>query len=552
MPIVDPARIAAASVACVSLINSPCAASQNLAWIEPIATPQADVAVALVSDEIGGAYICGETRGALVGGMLGGAPNLWITRHNRHGQRLWARQIGGTHRTTMVAAVPDTLGGLIVAGATAASLANSNSGGLDAFVRRYLPSGDPLGTWQFGTAQDERVTALGSDGSTGLYVAGTTTVAGTSTQLDVWIFKLELFVTGVTWQRSLGVAEFTEIIGILPDDDDGLFIVGVPSAAGTPLLVRRFDEAGNRIWTLPLPSGVTVRDTESDGAGGLYLVGEVALAPGSAGGEADAWIARYDGIGAELWSATFGSTANDSINAIAVDGGDVVLLAGKTDGRIDNQSIPATSEDAWVARFDASGDEVWIRQLGSGNSDDAVAVAPDGSEGAYVAGGTLGDLGGPPVGLADAWIARFDPGLVFHRFCTAAVINSTGSPGRMHATGNNQVGQNDLTLVARQLPLGAFGIFLASQTQGFAPWAGGSQGHLCLAGSIGRFALPGQILSAGTTGSFSLVVDLTAIPSSSAFVAVVGGERWHFQTWHRDANPMVTSNFTEAVSITFH
>ena len=37
----------------------------------------------------------------------------------------------------------------------------------------------------------------------------------------------------------------------------------------------------------------------------------------------------------------------------------------------------------------------------------------------------------------------------------------------------------------------------------------------------------------------------------SGTVAAMPGETWHFQAWHRDRNPLPTTNYTDAVSITF-
>ncbi|HVS10459.1 MAG TPA: hypothetical protein VMS76_11340, partial [Planctomycetota bacterium] len=52
--------------------------------------------------------------------------------------------------------------------------------------------------------------------------------------------------------------------------------------------------------------------------------------------------------------------------------------------------------------------ELWVRQFGTTVDDDAYAAAPDGSGGVYVGGATLGALGGPKVGSHDAWLARYD------------------------------------------------------------------------------------------------------------------------------------------------
>ncbi|MCP3913994.1 MAG: hypothetical protein GY711_00380, partial [bacterium] len=46
------------------------------------------------------------------------------------------------------------------------------------------------------------------------------------------------------------------------------------------------------------------------------------------------------------------------------------------------------------------------------------------------------------------------------------------------------------------------------------------------------------------------VVDPGALPTAPAS-AILPGETWNFQAWHRDHTPGLTSNFTEAMSVTF-
>ena len=84
---------------------------------------------------------------------------------------------------------------------------------------------------------------------------------------------------------------------------------------------------------------------------------------------------------------------------------------------------------------------------------------------------------------------------------------------------------------------------------GFFPMPGGSQGNLCLASPQAR--LLASLQSSGAGGTFLHQVDLTSIPLSPP-VAVQAGETWNFQAWYRDVNPGPTSNFTQAVSVTFH
>jgi hypothetical protein len=131
--------------------------------------------------------------------------------------------------------------------------------------------------------------------------------------------------------------------------------------------------------------------------------------------------------------------------------------------------------------------------------------------------------------------------------CVAAP-NSTGLPARVSAHGDDRAAANALVLRASQLPQHAAGYFLTSRTTGFMANPGGSQGNLCLGGPIGRYA--GNVLNSGAAGGFELQVDLASVPLPTGGVAAQAGETWHFQAWHRDANPTVTSNFTDATAVT--
>ena len=73
-----------------------------------------------------------------------------------------------------------------------------------------------------------------------------------------------------------------------------------------------------------------------------------------------------------------------------------------------------------------------------------------------------------------------------------------------------------------------------------------SNGLLCLGGAIGRYNQPGLVQPGP---SFSITLDLTSVPTPTAFVAVLPGETWNFTAWYRDAGG--TNNFTDAVAVTF-
>lgn len=75
---------------------------------------------------------------------------------------------------------------------------------------------------------------------------------------------------------------------------------------------------------------------------------------------------------------------------------------------------------------------------------------------------------------------------------------------------------------------------------------------LCIGGggSAPGFIARSQIRNSGDSGTFSLAVDLTSMPTPTGGVAATPGERWYFQAWYRDANPAPTSAFSDAVELT--
>lgn len=130
-------------------------------------------------------------------------------------------------------------------------------------------------------------------------------------------------------------------------------------------------------------------------------------------------------------------------------------------------------------------------------------------------------------------------------YCTPANLNSSGTSGVCSAFGQYHAEANDLELSASGLPKNELGYFLCSQTLGFTANPGGSQGNLCIGGKIGRFV--SQVQDSGSTGSFSIPVDLDGLPVWRN-QAAQPGETWYFQAWFKDGS---FSNFTDGLEVTF-
>jgi len=164
-----------------------------------------------------------------------------------------------------------------------------------------------------------------------------------------------------------------------------------------------------------------------DTTGGLYLSGTTDgnLGGASAGGY-DVWIGRYDNTGNQIWIRQLGTSGDEQSRGAAPDGSGGLFLCGFTDGDIGG--LNAGLYDGWIAYYDVAGIQVWIRQFGTSSEDLALGTASDGSGGTFVIGSTSGSLGGVNAGASDAWLARYDNAGI------QTWITQLGTPSNDYAT----------------------------------------------------------------------------------------------------------------------
>jgi hypothetical protein len=145
---------------------------------------------------------------------------------------------------------------------------------------------------------------------------------------------------------------------------------------------------------------------------------------------------------------------------------------------------------------------------------------------------------------------RLDPG-VGSVIC-AGVANSTGEGARLVALGSEVLASNDLSLRAMDLPAGAACVFMFSRMPGLVLQPGGSQGQLCLGGSVGRFLGQGEVGPSTEGGLAALDVDLTLLPGGGVAGRPGPGDTLYFQAWYRDRHPgtAATNNLTSCVAVT--
>lgn len=111
----------------------------------------------------------------------------------------------------------------------------------------------------------------------------------------------------------------------------------------------------------------------------------------------DAFVAKFSPAGGIIWAKSGGSSGNsDRANGVAVDNSGNIFITGQFTGQatFGNLSISSlnNSIDAFIVKYDASGNEQWIKK-GSGTSiDRGLSITTDNAGNAYTVGQFSGDI----------------------------------------------------------------------------------------------------------------------------------------------------------------
>jgi hypothetical protein len=397
-----------AHVGCGSVTPAP-----KPAWTQEFGTLRYDLALGLAqaADRV---FVVGSTNLALPGQDFRARTDAFVRAYGSKGGELWTDEFGtsGIDQATAVAATASTI---FVAGSTDRALhGQKHRAGFDAFVRAYSLGGAVLWTREFGSTGDDRALALAVNGG-GVYVAGTTDGRlGQARRggLDGFVRKYS-HAGAEQWTKQVGTA-LTDDVRAVAVDFLGVYVAGSTDGAfestsngGFDGFVQAYRSNGSTWWSSQF--GTTGTDEISAMAAGrsaIYVGGSTdgPFPEQVSQGGIDGFVRRLDHHGDEVWTRQFGSPATDDVNGVSATAAGI-FFAGSTDGAFPDQTLVGET-DAFLAKFNARGVQLWTTQFGTNDFDAGSALTAN-AGGAYVAGETHGAFPGEVNrGDRDAFVTK--------------------------------------------------------------------------------------------------------------------------------------------------
>jgi gliding motility-associated-like protein len=301
---------------------------------------------------------------------------------------VWGTLYGGSGDDLFASLVTDNDGNVFAAGQTSSSNfpvqtgliyydATAN-GGRDAIFVKFANSGKLLWATYYGGKADDETRSIGIDANNNLFATGLT-------NSDNFPIK-----NAGTYYDSIFKGE-------------------------TDAFILKFKNTGERVWCTYFGGSETAISDGIDGGeslaidpnGNLFVTGHAHTAnfplknagtyfDDKLGGDSDGFILKFDNIGNLLWSTYYGGLSSEESSSIVCDSKGNIFITGYTlpyrfpvlSANTYFDDTPDNSWDAFIAKFDNNGNQLWGTLYGGSGMEIMGSLALDKEDNLFVMGTT--------------------------------------------------------------------------------------------------------------------------------------------------------------------
>ncbi len=339
-------------------------------WAKRAGGTEGEYGRSIAIDGSGNCFITGRFYGMAKFDMITlssfGGHDIFIAKYDSSGNVLWAKQAGGIGYDEGISIVTEERGNSYIIGyyegnVTFGTNTLNSAGGKDIFIAKYSPSGNVVWVKRAGGIEEDYGQEISMDGSGNIYLTG----------------------------YFHGAASFESIT--------------LTSQGGSDTFLAKYDSSGILIWIKQPSSVATDRGygISTDESGNSVITGyfEKTITFGnisltSGGNYPDAFIAKYDASGNALWARRVGGSSNVQGSAICINNQGESIVTGIFNGTVNFGSSTFTtagSNDIFAAKYDASGNLLWAKQLGGSGGDECYDIAASNSN-SFLMTGRFGDI----------------------------------------------------------------------------------------------------------------------------------------------------------------
>ncbi len=406
-------------------INAGLLQAQPTEWALKIGGAGNDYSEDICVDKDDNVYVAGRYRNTIdfqaqqglsvhPSGASASIDNAYIAKYDPSGKCIWATTIRGNKAEAAASVIVDDAGNVYVTGSftDTADFYNgtgtkklTGAGGLDIFLAKYDKDGDCLWVKSMGGNAADRGTKIRLDSKGDILLTG--------------YFSNTAYFNG----QSLG---------------DTLMSHNSIVASPIDIFLAKYDSDGNFKWVLGMGNNNLdyAWGMEIDSKDNIYVTGSFQLdvdfnSKGGtpailiSAGSYDIFIAKYDKDGKYQWARRMGGNGIDYGYGIVVDQSDNVIATGRFENTADFNPVsgPAylTSAglyDVFITKYDAEGNYIWAKRLGSRVDEECYEIALDRAGNFCIAGTFNKDTvdfsmgaGAPSLigkGGWDAFVAKYD------------------------------------------------------------------------------------------------------------------------------------------------
>jgi hypothetical protein len=318
---------------------------QSFEWARRAGGQGDNRANSIRTDQTGSSYITGRFSGTTYFDdsllVSSGDQDMFLAKYQSDGRLAWIRRAGGKYSTSGEDIAIDRLHGFIFV--TGFYYDTTNFGkvsivGSPFYLAKYDTSGDLIWVRTIQTTGGGSATKLSVDRDGNVFVCG----------------------------EGSGAITFDSLV----NSNNGFFLA-------------KFDSTGKFVW-VKFPVGTAYLECQGvsiDSFGSIYVTGDFQNGTVTFGtatlicaGSVDVFTVKYDRSGEVIWARRAGGSSDDYPGGICLDELNNVYIVGVFGGSFtfgSDSLVNVGGHDIFLAKYDSSGNVLWVRQIGGRGSDEA-------------------------------------------------------------------------------------------------------------------------------------------------------------------------------------